>query len=297
MSKDQNDERKQIKRSNLQDIRSELQNLRSDVHEVKDTWENDKPNAKRTTRYKIKKHRTKIAGLIALAIPAYYVLSIEIPNPPEWIYIVLGGIIAGCIVGYIPAKYVVERFVKDTRKPLLEIDATEPNDIALWYVPEERIPDIEVYNGEKNTIETKKGMGYEVEKFEKVTNEGKQHLIAKGTWIGEKSGLELERNIMNIEGMKNHMKPYAMKGFAYDVMFPHIMRELQSIVGNQMARSFENVAVFKGNDLRTEVDELIDEYRPDNIVNKVEDSDIDPEQAMKNGDSEIDEDKLRRIIN
>lgn len=294
MSSDQTDERKEIERSNLQEVRSELQNLRSDVQDVKGTWENDKPNAKRKTKWAIGEHKTKVAILVALAIPAYFVLGIEIPEIPEWVFVVTAGVIAGVVVGFIPAKYVVDRFVKDTRKPILEIDAKEPNDVALWYVPEERIPDIEVYEGDKNTIQTKKGTGFELKQFEQVTKDGKEYLIGKGTWVGEKTGLELKREIMNIEGMEQTMKPYAMKGFAYDVMWPHIMRELQSVVGNQMARSFENVAVFKGDGLRTEIDELIDEYKPDNIVGKVENEDID---EMTNGDGDVDKEALRKILN
>lgn len=287
-------EKEELKQSQITAVRSELQNLRSDIQDVKGTWENDKPNAKRTTKHVLAKHKTKFAVLLILAIPAYFVLGLEIPEIPEWVFVVMIGIVAGTTIGYMPAKYVVNRFVTDTRKPVAEIDPKNPHDLAVWYVPQERMPDIETYEGEANDINTKRGKGIELRRFEKVTSEGKQHLVGKGTWVGEKSGLELKREITNIAAMEKTLKPYAKKGFAYDVMWPHIMRELQTIVGNQMARSFEDVAVFKGEGLRSEIDDLIEDYNPDNIMGKVEDEDI---EEMKNGDSDIDKDALKQFIN
>ncbi|AAQ13811.1 hypothetical protein [His2 virus] len=279
---------KKAAESQMQDIRTEMQNLRSDIQDVKGTWEDDKPNAKRKTRYVLSEHKTKIAGLVALLIPAWFVLDLEIPTIPESAIVVGLGVTLGIVVGYIPAKYVVDKFVKDTRKPIFEIDAEKPNDVALYYVPEERIPDIEVYEGDKNDISTKKGIGYEFEKFEQVEYEGEQYLIGKGTWVGEKSGLELKRNIGNIHGMKKTMKPYAQLGFAYEVMWPHIMRELESSVGNKMARTFEGVGVYNGEEMRDELDQLIEEYNPDNIMDTIDKEDIE-EKANGHSDEEIEQ--------
>lgn len=274
-------------------IKDEILSLRNDLSDVKDTWDNEPHNAQSRTKYVFQKHKGKLAILSAITLLAFFWLGAKLPDPPTWMFIMFVGSIIGIAIGFIPARMVADMFVTDTRKPILELDAEnfdteEENDIALYYVPQERIPDIEVYEGEMFDMRTKKGNGYQVEKFAEVEKNGRRHLIAKGTWMGEKSSLELARNVGNITGMRETLKPKAQKGFAYEVMWPHIMQELSSSIANMITREIEGVAIFKGPSLRSKIDELTEKYNPDNIEDKISEGDIDKiEHSEEEGENAI----------
>ena len=157
MSNDSEEFEEKIDQTRIQDIRGEVQNLRSDINGLKDTYSNDKGNATRKTKYTLGKHKNKILALVGLAFPLYFWLEPETPTIPEWVYVIGAGVLVGCIIGYIPAKYVVNKFVKDTRVPVLDIAGDRPNDVSLYYVPQERVPDMNVVSGELNRITTIKG--------------------------------------------------------------------------------------------------------------------------------------------
>lgn len=298
--KDQSEKLDQIKQSErMQNLRASVQNVRSDVQELKGTYESDKGNAKRQTKYTVGKYKRPIAALIGIGIIAYYIFN---PNLviPEWTKVIVVGTLAGVIIGYIPATKVIEMFIQDRRKPVFVIDPESQKDVELYYVPQERIPNIEKF-GEANHIETIKGMGYEVEKFEKVQVNGKEHLLWKGTWVGEKSGWEIKKDYGNIKGMRENLLPKAKKGFAYEVMWPHIMQELQDDIANMFAREFEDVAIFNGKELRSKIDQTVEKYNPDTIMENIEDKDIEERQEMKeiveNGEmnGDIDIEKLKEV--
>ena len=290
MSNDSEEFEEKIDQTRIQDIRGEVQNLRSDINGLKDTYSNDKGNATRKTKYTLGKHKNKILALVGLAFPLYFWLEPETPTIPEWVYVIGAGVLVGCIIGYIPAKYVVNKFVKDTRVPVLDIAGDRQNDVSLYYVPQERVPDMNVVSGELNRITTIKGEGYECKEFAAIEIEGEEHLVAKGTWMGEKTGLELKRNVAEIEAQEEIYKPLAQKGFAYDVMWPHIIQELSTEIANMLTREFEDVAIFKGGKLRGKIDGLIEKYNPNNITDKVGESDLKQEETSS-------EETLQQMLN
>lgn len=269
--------------SRSQELRSEIQNVRSDLQNLSDTFQNEEHNAKHQTAYTFSKHKRKIAGLLLIAIGSYFAFFREsFSIPPEAVAFTIGGIIAA-FVAYVPAKRIADMFVTDTRVPILEMDSEdfEENneaDVSVYAVPREKVPEIEVYEGDMFDMQTREmGKGYQVEKFINTKIEEKEYLIAKGTWMGEKSSLELAREIGNISEMRNVLKPKAQKGFAYTVMWPSIMQELQSSVANMITREIEGVTVFKGKALRSEIDDITEKYNPDNIEDKIAEEDMGSE--------------------
>lgn len=296
-----------VSKEQMQELQKEILEIQKDVLDVKETWKHDKPNGKRTTKHVIAKHRVKLALAAAIGTIIWFVGDFSIPTIPEWVFVVATGIIAGIVIGFIPAKVIVDKLIRDNRKPVLEINKNDMETVALWLVPESRITDIEMKNGEKVQIETEKGIGYQIEQLFKVEENGKQKLIAEGTWEGEKSSLEVKRDYANIESQKKHLLPFAMRGFAYDIMFPHIIREIQASVGTQMAEVFEGVAVFEGEDINKEIDDIIEKYDSDNIIDQLEEKDS-VDQLAENGhtgsesvmfDSDIEDEKeiLKQFLN
>lgn len=268
------------------EMRERYNALRNDIRELKETYSEDRANAPTHTKYILQEYKRVIAIILALAIPAFFIVSPDI-TIPEWVYPILVGLFVGVLVAIPIANKVVEKLIKDRRKPIVEIDPEDLQDIHVHYVPQERVADIEFYGGERETINTTKGMGYVVEQFHQVEMNGKIELFAKATWEGEKNGLELKKDRMAISGMRETLTPLAKKGFAYKVMWPHIIQEMQSEIVNMVVREFEDIAIFKGNDLRGKLDSIEEKFAPDNITNAVDDEDIE----------KADDETLKDILN
>lgn len=273
-----------------QEVRTEIQDLRSDILDVKETFQNERHNTKNKLRYVIGKHSRKIGLVLIGLVISYFIFWRDSFTIPDWVIVAFAGTIAGCIIGYIPAKRLAERFVTDSRVPILEFNAENfdtqnsnkmKNVVGVYAVPQEKIPNMEVYEGEAFDMKTKEmGEGYQVEKFTHIRQNGNEHIIAKGTWMGEKSSMELAKDVGAIEGMRQNLKPKAQKGFAYELMWPSIMQELQSSVANMITRQIEGVTVFKGTELRSEIDDIKDKYGPDNIGEQIAN-----EESLENADS------------
>lgn len=255
------------------ELRDRLNALRNDVRDLKGTYKEDKGNAPRQTKYLLDQYKKVIVLIAAIAIPAFFIIDPQI-TIPDWIYPIVIGLLVGGIVSIPAAKYVVELFIKDRRKPIAVIDPDNLNDLELYYVPQERLNDIEFIKGEPEQIQTQKGPGFSVEKFVTEQINGKEKMFAKGSWEGEKSGLELKRDYKNIEGMRETLKPLARKGFGYEVMWPHIIQEMQNDIANMFVEQFEGLAVYKGKELRERLEDIENKFAPDNIMEEVDENDI-----------------------
>lgn len=274
---DQNDQSEEskdrIRESQLQ-IRNELIDLKKDVKDVNNTVKEDKGNAKRTIRYVVKKRRIEIAISIAIGIVLWFVLGPKDITIPESVYVVLVGMALGAAVGYPFAKKIAEMFVTDNRTPIFATKPDDLTDLAVYRVPDEKVAKMKVVGGDKKQWTTIEGTGYEVEYLDISENEGKQHIVAKACWIGEKSGLEIKKDEGKIKAMRESLKPLAKKGMAYEVMFPSIIYELQSEAASMLTEEFEEIAVHNGRKMKQRIEDRMNDFHPDNIAEKAESEDM-----------------------
>jgi hypothetical protein len=266
-------------------IRSEIQDVRSDILDVKETYSDDKPNAGRVTKHRLAKHKNKIAILGIIAILGVFWFGDGIPQIPQWSYIAVACVGIGAFISYPFARYVADRFVTDDRRPVTEINPPGEKEFHLYYVPKERIPDMESAHGEKTEIQTKKGEGYEVSNFETYNDEGKQRLLYEGYWVAEKSNLDLRRDYANIQGMRESLVPLAKKGFRYEVMMPNIIHEISADVANSLAREFESAGLFKGDEVRRKIDGRIESYDFDKLGDKIQSASMEDMEEFQSNDA------------
>jgi hypothetical protein len=273
-------------------VKSELNDIRSDVIDVKESLTENQQDAKRQTKKAVDNNKWLILfGFVGLAI-VLYLFAPEaysvITNPPEILLVVIVGIGLGIAFGWIPANYLANRFVKDDRKPLLVLDPDDFSDFAVWDIPVERVHEIEVKEGEKRTIETKKGTGYEVENFKKIVNPDtqKEHLVAKAPWTGEKSGLEIRKNEAEITAQRNEWKPLVKAYYAYEVAWPYIVNQVEKSVVSQFTREFQEGINYNGVEIRQTINQTVEDYKPQKMKNKVEGKNIEEIDAEELSEEE-----------
>lgn len=216
---------------------------------------------------------------------------------PEIAWVGVASILVSTVIGYPYTKMVAKWFIKDKRKPILEIDPENLYDVSLWLGPAERMGEIEFINGEPNDIRTKeRGTGIEVQHFEIVEKEaGDNELYAEGTWLGTKSGSELKRNISNIQSMKAHLEPLAMVGYAYKIKWPFIMRSLTQEITNAIVHDFQGITTYRGSEMNSHVENIIKKFSPKKVQDHIgEDSSSNQESDSlktngKNGNPDIEE--------
>lgn len=204
--------------------------------------------------------------------------------------------IVGVIVAYPYVRWLADYFIEDNRIPILENDPEDSmNDIAIHKLPRDRITDIEmIEDTELHEIRTKMGMGYEVRNLQIwYDDNGRQNLTALGTWLGELNGLELRRERENINEMYNMLIPMAQDGIELQMKLPSIVHQLEKSIANQFTYQFQENINFKGKEIQTEIENIIDENQTDNSEEKesktVEDIEELVEMLNENGEQSIQE--------
>jgi hypothetical protein len=271
---------------------NKISELSKDVKQLKNEIQNDKVNTPYYVKSFISEQKWKIVTL-ALGIIILFNQQWVTFEIPEEVFVFIGAMFFTCIVVYPYVRWIVRYFIKDNRMPIFAIDLEKPHDIGLWYMPRERISDIEV-EGEMNRINTKqKGDGYEVLHFEeRIDENGKRSLHAKGNWVGEKTGRELKVEIENVKDMRENLTPLARKGMMYDIKWPTIIHSITSKVSNWLIHDFQGGVNYKGDELYDEIEQMIKEEKPtdDNETDNVEDisqEDIEALQKLFNNGEKV----------
>jgi hypothetical protein len=287
-------------------VKDEVQEVKTDAKEIKIAL-NEKDNKIEGGKelYKIiGKHKFKIIGFI-LGLGFVVTTIFTDFQPPQELFIgVTTSLVAG-VVAYPYARLVARFFISDDRKPVISINPESPHEFSMWYVPESRLSEIEVIEGELQNVKTKeRGEGKVAEDFVVKERENeKSKMYAKGTWIGSKSGWELQQNLDEIKSMKQNLEPLAMIGYAYKIKWPFIMRELSSKITNAIVHEYQGATQYKGKQMHNHVQEIIDDFSPKTLTNgNLEESDINEtmENETNNANSQdledIDMDALQNIV-
>jgi hypothetical protein len=275
------EESEQTESEQQQKVVQQLNNLRSDFLDVKESVVNEQQDAKRTSKKLLSNNKWLFASIVVISGTAIAIFAPEFYNvlldPPEITYVFVIGGLTGSLLAYPAANYLVGKFVDDTRKPVFEIDPEDHRDIGVWVVPKNRTNEIEVLEGEKRRIETSQEDGYEVEKFEKVVDPdtGKEHLIAKASWIGEKSGLEIRKSEQAIKAQREQWKPKVKTLMAMEIAWPYIIHRVQEDVINKFTEEFQEGVNFRGNEIRQSVEDTLESYKPENMQKKTNDMSIE----------------------
>lgn len=240
----------------------------------------------------IKKHIWKIA---ALGIGASFVIfnqntNIDIPN---WVNVLIASFIIGIIVGYPYARRIARLLINDNRIPIVAIDPTNLNDIEVWRVPQKQIEEMRTIES-LHEIQTSKGRGFAVEDIQMGYNEqGKKQLIAKGTWLGEKSGLEIMRHENEIEATKENVIPWAKIGFNYHTKWPMIIHDISGKITNNIMKMFQTNVNYKGEELYETIEKTVSEHKIENpaevkdvSVEEIEEKDPTKMELLGNGGKE-----------
>lgn len=254
-----------------------VEEIKNDVKDVSNTVKNEPHNVKRTIKYRLKKNLHFIVlGFALLLVGIFYFFGgVEISQA----MVIAGGAMVISIVFLYPyATRVVDYFVEDTRKPVLDIESVE-DDLGVFKVPDTRIGDIDIIDGTARDWDTSLGIGKEVKEFrEEITEDGKSQLIARATWEGSKSPLELKRDYSAIDAMENNLEKWARKGVLYDAKLPHMVHEIQAQTSNDLVYEFQGLANYNGQDIHETVQDMVTEYE---IEDETSDEDSDDEALEK----------------
>lgn len=238
------------------------EDTRSDIEEIKLTFEKDRVEGGNTLFYKLKKYRMIIFAVFAIGFLVVMSENVKFSIPTELSLFVLTTLV-GSVVAYPYANKIAKLFIKDSRIPLVVVDPENLNDIEIWYIPQSRMRDIEVDNGELNDINTAKGKGLECKTFNVKEVEGQKKLVAQGTWLGSKSGLELKRKESEIQAMYDTLEPLAKMGISQKVKWPQIMYDLSEKIINSLVHDFQGIANYKGQEMQGHINDIINEYEPE----------------------------------
>lgn len=277
------DTEKSEKYAEMQDSLSEL---KEDVDNIQQTFKTDKGNFGNVVKFYLQKYATYLV-LISLGGLGALVFFDITPVIPEWVIILIVGIIIGGLLFWMPANWLVNKFVKDERVPIVEDDPSDMNDFGLLWVPREKVKDIQV-SGEMHDLQTKKGRGYEVNTIGTVTGEnGKTEIVAQGSWLGEKSSLEIKRKESAIDSMREDMAPLVEKALAYEKKWPHIGHKITRAVMNDFTREFEDATMPGNTSVYQEVEGIMDNAEPSENSESEQMEEMLEQIAtnMKNGDS------------
>lgn len=296
MSKKESKESKEKVKETAGEIKADAETIKialGDDKSSKSTWQ-------QVFRI-INKHKFKILGLIGAV--AFITATVFTDfQPPELVFVVITGVTVGSIVCYPYAKIVTSWYITDDRKPVIELDPEDISKdgalpISVWKVPKEQMNDIEVINGSPNKVTTKKaGNGIAVEHFQVMQNDdGTSDMYAEGTWVGSKSGMELMKDVDEIQAMKENLEPLAMKGYAYEIKWPFIMRQLSEKITNAIVHEFQGVTQFKGKEMHNHVEDIISEFSPEKVTNDLDEKDMNNKQNGHESD-EIDIEAMAEMV-
>lgn len=255
---DNEDTEKSEKYAEMQESLSEL---KEDVDNIQQTFKTDKGNFTNVLKYYLSKYATYfiLVGLGGLGALVFFDIT---PVIPEWLIILVIGVILGGLLFWMPANWLVDKFVKDERVPIVEDDPTDMNDFGLLWIPREKVKDIQV-SGEMHDLQTKKGRGYEVNNIGTVTGDnGKTEIIAQGSWLGESSALKIKRAENEIHSMREDMAPLVEMALEYEKKWPHIGHKITRAVMNDFTREFEDVTMPGQTSVYEEVEGIMDNAEP-----------------------------------
>ena len=252
-----------VKELTDEELQKQLNDIRSDLVDIKSSWKEQDGDAPAKTKYYIVKHLNKILLIGAFALLVVFYFQIGIPEPPEWVYIVLGSVVIGGFAAYPFAQWLVKKFIKDDRLPLVEIDPENLSDIALYNIPRSKLADIEVYDGQLNEIKTQKGRGYEAQQFGIRKEKGETKLIAMGTWIGAKTGLEVHRKEESYKSMREDLRPLVNRAIQYDVKWPNLQHRITQQVANEFIMEFEGVTNPGSESVYDDINDIVSDSEPD----------------------------------
>ena len=256
-----------------EELQKQLNDIRSDLVDIKTSWKEQDGDAPAKTKYYIVKHLNKILLIGAVLLLGVFYFQIGIPEPPEWVYIVLGSVVIGGFAAYPFAQWLVKKFIKDDRLPLVEIDPENLNDLAVYNIPRSKLADIDVKDGELQEIKTQKGRGYEAQQFGISKEKGETKLIAMGTWIGAKSGLEIHRKEEAYKSMRKDLRPLVNRAIQYDVKWPNLQHQITQQVANEFIMEFEEVTNPGNESVYNNINSIVQESQPDITERDFEDID------------------------
>jgi hypothetical protein len=243
------------------EMQESLTELKEDVDNIQQTFKTDKGNFTNVLKYYLSKYATYLV-LIGLGGTGALVFFDVTPVIPESVIILVIGIITGGLLFWMPANWLVNKFVKDERVPIVEDDPTDMHDFGLLWIPREKVKDVKV-SGEMQDLQTKKGRGYEVNNIGTIKGEnGKTEIVAEGNWLGESSALKIKRRENEIESMREDMAPLVEKALAYEKKWPHIGHKITRSVMNDFTREFEDVTMPGNTSVYQEVENVMQEAEP-----------------------------------
>jgi hypothetical protein len=266
-----------------------------DSQEIRETLQNEEWNLVKKTKYLTKKNSNKIiiVGIIALVL--FFIISDDFVIP-EWAYVVGISALLTSVAVLPLAEKVTDIFIDDLRKPLLEIG---DDGFDVFKVPPERVNSIEMLEGQMNETKTLRSneMAYEVRAFEKIEEKDKTRLIAKGTWEGTSSNLDIKRTWDNVIQMRKQLVPQARKAREYDKKMPFWIHMIENEVINDIVYQFEEGVTFEGQNIHSKIkqemgiDDEIEQMKDNEKDNKQKDNIekmneelAEMKEVMKNGD-------------
>lgn len=271
------------------------EDFEQDVQEIKETLKNEKWNTKRKIKYIIKKNQNKLV-LLAVGIVFLYFMAFDGIEIPQWLYLVGLSMVVTGIVTYPLASKIAKMFIKDTRIPLLEL----PDDgFDVWKVPQERVGDFELTEGEiheTQTVSTKQ-RALELRRFNVVEEKGRKKLVGLGIWEGTFPNSDIKRTWSTVKAMRSALVPQARKGREYDMKMPFWIHQMENQAINDLIYQFEDGATYNGVDMHKSIKQemgiedelgLITDEAESNTKMKIQELNDNLEEmskAMENGES------------
>jgi hypothetical protein len=282
------------------EVEQQLNEIRSDILDIKKSWISHSGDAPSKTKYVFSKHLNKILIIGVVSLFAAYIIANQygysLPNPPQWLYIVIIATILGAIVSYPIANWLVDKFITDDRTPIVEVDPTNINDVGVYKVPTSKVPDIKMLDGEKQEIETSEGKGYVVQQLGLKNIKGETKLVAVGTWIGALSGYDIYKREKAYVHMHRNLRPLVERAIEYDIKMPTLQQEITAKVANDFIEEFEEITMPSDGSTYNDLEETMNE---DSIDLSTIDLEMDEKDMNGNGEGEAEtvSEGLEAILN
>ncbi len=238
------------------EIKETLDELQNDFEEVKESASENDPNTLNQLEYFLGKHQKPLIGIGVAIVGIYIWLNVSIP---EKFWVIATMFVFGCGVASFFASDLAKKFVPDNRKPFKVDNPYDPSDFQLYKVPDQRVSDVEVYEGELHQIDTIQGMGYECTKFETVQGEkGKEHVLAKGTILGQLPGSVIKTHINKLSHIEENLYPLAQYGHMWKRNEPHIKHQMYSQALNEVVQGFEKHTIHNHDEMNVTFNEEVE---------------------------------------
>lgn len=242
--------------------------------------------------------RILLGGAVVLTVAYLYANSrygYTLPDVPQWVLVLVVAMFGGALVGYVPARKLVDWLWHEETITLVELEADD-GDLGIIEISPDRFSRMTVldHKGDERPSTylhqvrlLSGGSAYEVDRYLPEQN------VAVASWMAGATNRDIRRHEKAVKWIKKELSREADKSLDALVNAPEVMRSQGKVIANTLIRAVEGVEK-PGEDDAGVYNQMYDVVENADVTGDLlEDRGTDDVDAsirkMSNGDDEQDE--------